>query len=203
MVEIDPILMKPVCGLYLKKWPKILLMDIYPILCLCVPMIYCLVAIVCIANFSFSWQKETVYADLATKLLRLLTCIPDCWKGGNFTELLLLPVLFNDDDDNEGSGGIESILVGFFSVEEEDDDDCDSDGSLGTENGNGGISSIFTRWFVVVVDLGRCFNRMLGIGLDVRDASCVLSMVSLSTALGVIVRPLMRDAFDCRNKGTT
>ena len=83
------------------------------------------------------------------------------------------------------------------------DDDCESDGSLGTENGNGGISSIFTRWFVVVVDLGRCFNRMIGIGLEVRDASCVLSMVSLSTALGVIVRPLMRDAFDGRNKGTT
>ena len=83
------------------------------------------------------------------------------------------------------------------------DDDCESDGSLGTESGNGGISSIFTRWFVVVVDLGRCFNRMLGVGLEVRDASCVLSMVSLSTALGVIVRPLMRDAFDGRNKGTT
>ena len=33
-------------------------------------------------------------------------------------------------------------------MEEEYDDDCDSDGSLGTENGNGGISSIFTRWFV-------------------------------------------------------
>ena len=86
---------------------------------------------------------------------------------------------------------------------DDDDDDCESDGSLGTENGNGGISSIFTRWFVVVVDLGRCFNRMEDVGLEVSIASCILSMVSLFTSAGAIVRPLMRDALDGRNIGTT
>ena len=84
----------------------------------------------------------------------------------------------------------------------DDDDDFESDGSVRTENGNGGISSIFTRFIGRCIDLGRCFNRMYGVGLEVRDASCVLSVIFLSIN-GAIGRPLISEPLAGRNIGGT
>ena len=85
----------------------------------------------------------------------------------------------------------------------DDDDDFESDGS-GPENGNGGISSIFTRFIVGIgcIDRDRCFNRMYGVGLEVRNASCVLSVI-FSSNDGAIVRPLMIEPLAGRNIGGT